>query len=686
MGVQVNRQDASAFGTSRFLGRIITVLAVLLCASTAPAQSGDAVPSWPRRTLALDLNNPDLSYLNHKPAGAHGRVRAAGEDLVFEDGSIARFWGVNLQASALFRTTPANIRAHARRIASLGFNLVRLHHHDSDWVSPNVFGMQAPGTRRLDPDSLAQLDLWISALRAEGIYIWLDLHVGRRFTPLDGLRAFDEMAHGKPTVDIRGFNFVSDDIQTYMLEFQTDYLNHLNPYSGLRYSEDPAIIAVLITNENDVTHHFANRLLPDKNVPVHTALYLALARDFAQQHALDPQATWKSWEFGPSKIFLNDLEWRFFQAMLAGVRRTGFDGLVAPTSTWGRNSVAALPSLTSGSIIDVHSYGLPGELSRDPREAPGFLDWVAAAQVAGMPLSISEWNAVRFPAQDRFVAPLRMAASATYQGWDAPMVYGYAQVGLNHPLNPSNWAIAHDPAIMAMMPAAALLFRESHVAPAGRTYALRLPAGAFYGRRVAPDTSVALRTLTEQGRLVVDLPPTPELSWLAPAPPPREATPVTDIDHAFLADGAREIASDTGEIRRDFVRGLFTVDTARTQLAAGNLAGGPIRLSTIALQSDLPMAAVAVQSLDGRPISRSQRIMISLSARAAPVSEQDPAFAVEPMTGELRLTAPPELELTGGNGMPLAAGAVHRLDNGQHVIDLASLDGAPWVLLKAPVR
>ena len=60
-------------------------------------------------------------------------------------------------------------------------------------------------------------------------------------------------------------------------------LNHVNRYTGLRYKDDPGIVAMLITNENDVTHHFGNALLPNKNVPHEDALYMARAEAFAAE-------------------------------------------------------------------------------------------------------------------------------------------------------------------------------------------------------------------------------------------------------------------------------------------------------------------------------------------------------------------------------------------------------------------
>jgi hypothetical protein len=50
---------------------------------------------------------------------------------------------------------------------------------------------------------------------------------------------------------------------------------------GLRYKDEPAIATLLITNENDVTHHFGNALLRDQRVPKHTALYMKQVEAFS---------------------------------------------------------------------------------------------------------------------------------------------------------------------------------------------------------------------------------------------------------------------------------------------------------------------------------------------------------------------------------------------------------------------
>lgn len=673
----------------RMAGQIAGVATALaLGATAAPAEEATletARPddTWVRAVLDAGDGWPDLGHLNHRPAGRHGVLRAEGPDLVFDDGTPARFWGTNLSAYALFRTPEQAVCPAARRIASLGFNLVRIHHHDSAWVNPNVFGTRGRDTRTLDPSAMASLDLWISCLAREGIYVWLDLHVGRRLTPADAVAAQDEMPSDPGGADLRGFNFVNADIRARMLAFQQAYLGHRNRLNGLTYAEDPAVVAVLVTNENDLTHHFAGLLLPGKGRPMHAAWFRAAAEAHAARHGADPDALMRFWTFGPAKAFLNDLEHDFFAEMMADVRASGFGGLIAPTSLWGGMSAAGLPALSTGDIIDVHSYAGISGVTANPATEADFLAWAAIAQVAGMPLSVSEWNVTPATAPDRFAAPLRMAAIGRLQGWDAPMVFGYAQAPLPGPERTDRWTIANDPAMLAMMPAAALMFREGHVAGARRTFALTPDANTLLGTPITPRTSAALRTLVGRSRVVLALPPVPELPWMTPRPAPPGAIAVEDLDRSFLDPDADAIVSDTGELRHDPTVGVMTIDTARSQAALGRIGGRRHLLSDVEIAVDTPMAAVAVQALDDRPIREARRLMISVGAQSLPVEARSLPFLTQPVKGHLRVRAPAGLvlkRLAGGRAMTLA----HRTRDGWHEIDLDGLPGVQWLILAAP--
>ncbi len=650
--------------------------AILCCCLSVAAAAQSQQPNWIEVAHHPQSVIPDLSGLNEKPAGTRGRVQSLGDRLVFADGSEARFWGANLQANALFSTQPKNIKLHAKRLAALGFNLVRIHHHDSHWVRPNVFRRPLQSTRQLNRQSLRKLDLWIEALKAEGIYIWLDLHVGRRLVAGDDVDAFQEIADaGKGRME--GFNFVSPSMKARMKEFQSRYLRNKNHLSGLRYSEDPAIIAVLITNENDVTHHFGHQLLPGKGYPAHSQNYMAAAEHFAGAHGFNPETTARPWEGGPSKLFLNDLENTFFSEMSDDLRVAGYDGMVVPTNFWGRMPLSSLPSLSRGAMIDVHSYGKGADLAANPVHRADLFSWIASGQVAGMPLSISEWNVNEYPTADRFIVPLRMAALASHHGWDAPMIYGYAQQALNGVLIASNWDVVGDPAVLSTLPASALLFRQKHVRKAQKTYALRLSPEEFFGTEISPKTSAAIRTLYEQSALIVEIPPVPELPWLAPRKASGDAVIVTDPAQSFLNPKTDRVSADTGDFARNFRQKVFRVETEMTQAVAGNLKGKSFELGAISLQTELPMAAVSVQSLDGKGIAKSHDILISLTTRTRPKKQTRGVFLIENLQGELRIKGVAGLTLRNLRGNVLRASR----ENDWYVVDLSQAIGENWLRL-----
>ena len=148
--------------------------------TTAERFGLDNESTWPTDLLDWKTAPVDLSFLNapERPAGKHGYLTAAKDKLVFKDGTPVRFWGTNLTAYALFGTTRENVKRQAHRLSALGFNLVRIHHHNSSWVVPNIFGDRtALDTQNLSLGMLEKLDWWIKCLEDEGIYVWLDLQL-----------------------------------------------------------------------------------------------------------------------------------------------------------------------------------------------------------------------------------------------------------------------------------------------------------------------------------------------------------------------------------------------------------------------------------------------------------------------------------------------------------------------------
>ncbi len=640
------------------------------------------VSLWPQSNLDWQTSPVDLSFLNasEKPAGRRGFVKAAGESLVFEDGSPARFWGANLAAYVLFDTSRDNVKQQAKRISALGFNLIRIHHHDSPWVNPNAFGKDAADTQTLDPASLDKLDWWIKCLKDEGIYVWLDLHVQRALAEGDHIYGFDEIRKNGKTADLKGYNYVNLTIQQAMKRFNEAYLNHSNTYTGVAYKNEPAIMALLITNENDLTHHYGNALLPDKEVPLHNRLYMNLAKGFATKNGLPPDKTWRSWEPGPSKLFLNDLEHRFDIDMISHLRGLGAKVPIATTSTWG-NPLYSLPALTTGDIIDAHAYGGALELDKNPLTGSSMVNWLSMSQVAGKPMSITEWNVSPFPAPDRHSSPLTIAGTARLQGWDAIMLYAYAQAPLNDAGTPSNWHAFNDPALVATLPAAALLYRQGHVREADTTYALTHDREQLFYQSNSPDNSIAARTASEKGKLVVVMPEIPELPWLRKGQIPHGAKVIQNLNQSMIAANATEVLSDTGEIRRNWAKGIYTINTPRTQAAMGWIGNEPVVLPDVKIDIRTRNASVAVQSTDGAPIKLSSSLMISLGARAIPTGNTLP-FRPEPVLGQLTIHARKGLRLFKRTLYQKEMEIPVGYNDGKYVINLEASLKTSWLFLK----
>ncbi|MHB1557167.1 MAG: glycoside hydrolase family 5 protein, partial [Isosphaeraceae bacterium] len=566
---------------------------------------------WFQAALEPNTSPVDLSFLNRddRPAGRRGFVRADGDRLVFADGTTARFWGGNLTAVSLFSTPRQDVPKHAHRMAQLGYNLMRIHHHDSSWVDPNIFGRNSPTTRALNASSLDMLDWWIKCLKDEGIYVWLDMHVGRKIKPGDGVTEGYSEIQGRDKGSAGPFNYYNSQVQALMKDFQRAYLSHRNSYTRLAYKDDPAVVGVLITNENDVTHHGGNLFLPDKHLNYHSALWKKSYTRFAQKHSLRLDDVWKTWLPGPSKIYLAQVEHDFNKAMIDDLRELGVKAPIATTNFWGENPLYSLASLTDGDVIDVHSYGQAESLSKNPHYEEQFLDWIAMGQVYDKPLTITEWN-IEYPSVDRFVGPLWMASLASLQGWDAPMLFAYSQ-NLGQPRNIEKWSTSYDPALTGVMPAAALIYRAGHVSPAKRTYCLKLDESKFFGSLVNPRTSAAIRTLAEQSKLTVAIPETRELRWLKPSRPAKNTIIVTDPNRDFLPPGGSFVQSDTGEITRDWQKGILVIDTPKSQVVSGWIGGQKIRTTDASFETRTRKAVVALSSVDGKPLADSHFILVT---------------------------------------------------------------------------
>ncbi len=638
--------------------------------------------NWAKNQIPSTQFPIDLSFLNklEAPAGKHGFLKVRKDEFIFEDGTPVKFWGTNVTANAIFKPSKALIQQHAKRLSKMGFNLVRFHHHDSPWVNPNIFGnKKSKSTLSLSPKELDKLDWWIKCLKEEGIYTWLDLHVERKFKTDDNIYAFEELQNKKN--NLKGYNYVNASMKDAMKNFNSLLLTHKNPYTNTEYRNEPAIVALLITNENDITNHFGNKLLPNKKAPKHNDSFMKMAKSFALRWSLPVSKIWRTWEEGFPKLFLNDLEYNFNAEMLEHLRTLNVNTPIATTNFWGKNPLSSLPSLTAGDFIDTHSYGDEGELSKNPIVKDNMIHRIASAHLVDKPITVSEWNVTPFPANDRNTSAIYIAANAAHQGWDAIIQYAYSQWPFRGSKT-SNWAAFNDPSLLATLPAAALAYRKNHISEAESVYVFSPTYQQLFFNKLSAGNSAALRTAAELGKVQIVLPETKELPWLKKNRIPLDSKIIHDPSEPLFAPFLHQISSDNKELARNWDDGVFLINTEKTQGIIGNLRNRQVKLKDVDISLENNNASVIIQSMDDNAIRNSKHILITFTANSLPSIKNKLPFYSELINGKLLIRAIKGLKLhtiPGSNNKP--APVSYHYDNNHYHIELKQNLNLPWLIL-----
>ena len=291
----------------------------------------------------------DISFIfeNEKPAGKHGFLKVNGEDFVFEDGTRARFWGTNFNSGLNFPPFDFSEKV-AKRLAKTGINLVRFHQLDAEWSTPNIFqftkGKRKGNTLDFDPESMKRLDYLIYCLKNEGIYIYMDMLTYRKFKSGDGVEAADELEDAARPYCI--FNRKLIELQK---KYNYDLWNHINPYTGLAYKDDPAIVLTEIINEGDMFSR-----------PVKIPFYKKELDEMFEKWLCDNNIEKPAGDITyPSKNpvvirFLMDVQMDYYREMYEHLRRIGVK--IPITGTNWAISVANRETQTVTDFDDGHVY------------------------------------------------------------------------------------------------------------------------------------------------------------------------------------------------------------------------------------------------------------------------------------------------------------------------------------------
>ncbi|MHC4095037.1 MAG: carbohydrate binding domain-containing protein [Planctomycetota bacterium] len=213
------------------------IIIMLLVCSSAVAQ--DFVPFViPARP------NPDslIAYPSSQPIKTNSDRLIAKEGCFSSGKDRVRLWGVNLSFGA---NLPKQEDAPyiAARLAAAGVNAIRCHHMDTARWPRGLWNTKDGKT--IEPEALERLDYFIDQLARRGIYVNINLHVGRVHSQYLDLpkanRQYDKIS-----------NIFTPALIDAQKKFARELLTHVNRYRKVRYADDPAVAFVEITNENSL--------------------------------------------------------------------------------------------------------------------------------------------------------------------------------------------------------------------------------------------------------------------------------------------------------------------------------------------------------------------------------------------------------------------------------------------------
>ena len=597
-----------------------------------PVVPPPAGEDWIEPGSALDLS---ATVPHHKPAGKFGRVISVGDHFELEGrpGEEIRFCGVNLVHGANTPSTPEDADRFAANLARMGFNSVRIHHHERP-----IFQRGDPAALTLNTNALDRFDALCAACIRHGLYITTDLYVSREPIAWRALGIDRDGTMRKDTY--KRLVVFHEGAFSNLVAWTRLFLGRVNPYTGRSLAEEPALATLAIVNEGNLGNWGRDNLLSTPGLDAAWQAWLAKRRNDGAAGAATQETNSLQGLALPADLyqgkgetkalsdafalFLADCETRFYRRMAALVRdELGCHAPLSSLSSW-YNPAAYSLARTAFDFVDDHGYvdhpfflgqswRLPStHAGSNPLLGGNGVPAFAWRRLLGKPFCVSEWNWAA-PGEFRAASGLVMGALAARQGWSGMWRFAWShdRQGIDAPgsVRMRYFDLHADPTLCASERATLCLFLRGDLAP--------LPSKAASPIEVE---ETALRRGDDAARRIAP-PPNAPSGWerrigvrLGDGKAPAEA----------FGEAPGEPSQASGLAMPDSARGAFIVDTARTAggfAPSGALDCGPLRFEIAgrdgpALQDslcggDAVATAVWASSLDGKPLAESSRILVS---------------------------------------------------------------------------
>ena len=604
------------------------------------------------------------------PAGKHGFVQYNDEKLVFENGEPVKFWGTNI-CSRLPYVDNNEADKFAAFLAKYGINSVRFHKFTSH-------GYDDKTSTQLAPDKYERFDYFQARLREKGIYYGWSHIYGQRVLEKDSSRlvAYSEIKNLKyPWSHLNGttsslVNFAPD-LQELSIELTVNMLNHVNPHTGLRYADDPALAFIEFQNEDNIFWSAIERSL--QQAPTYKAMLSRQFSEWLKEKYGNQEALVKAW--GKENIpegeslqktnifpqpshglfsyeyetaikeerpmarhildkmrFLYETQLDFYRRFEKAIRETGYKGVLVGSCWQAGSGLSHFYNLRADyevGMIDRHNYygggagghqlgeGKVKNISLLKSPGSGILS-TGLQQVADRPFSLSEWISLVPNEWTAEAAPLIAVYGMGLQGWDASYSFATDLPRFSRFLESERHGVynATSPLHIGLYPALARMIYRDDIkeSPVIATRNVHIPS--------FNEGKLGFNEVVEQGfddkQFTGTV--TPEMLAVGRFPVKfTESFKATEIPAAteYWNRDEKNITSATGELNWNYRENpYFTVNTKGTKGAVGFIQNETIKLDDWKIKSKNPFAVILITDLSEKgDLTDAEKILLTVVAR-----------------------------------------------------------------------
>ena len=488
------KQDPSHRRLWSVVSTAAVLLSLLLQTSSIAMASG---PQWvPVEDQSLSVTpGSALDFSNLVPSAPAGSL---GKTFVRSDGHLA--FSARPKDRARFNCAPltpwwspdgapvpdhATADAYADQLRLHGYNIVRFHFVDRMLMQKRKQDFD------FDPVMMDRFQYLMNALKKRGIYWILEAMAYK-----DGAIADTPAPVPYPSLKL-AVHFDPEARQEWKELFQS-ILTRRNPYTGTRPIDDPALVTLILANENSV--NFLTRQHVRKGKSLYPPVMITAFNNWLQTEYKTGKALAKAWgglnngeslkkktielpaaADGSARMrdfqrFVIESELETTAFMEQVVREAGYKGPLTNYNTgWSFGDALSRSNLP---VIDLHTYSheaanlKPGSVDQQTSSldnAAYYIQGTSSARYLNRPMMVLEfgqpfWNKYRHE------MGVTMPAYAALQDWDTICVHGSGPVAFSfaptkHRPSINAFDIAIDPVARAGQTLNTLLFYRGDVSP-----------------------------------------------------------------------------------------------------------------------------------------------------------------------------------------------------------------------------